>query len=83
MVWHVEPTEDEARNPEWDDTSLIFDIAESDAGDTTVNFTHRGIRPHDESYREAEQTWRDRLRERLEPLISRDDEPSTTQQGKQ
>ncbi len=83
VVWHVEPTEDEARNPEWDDTSLIFDIAESDAGDTTVNFTHRGIRPHDESYHEAEQTWRDRLRERLEPLISRDDEPSTTQQGKQ
>ena len=53
---------------------MIFDIAESDAGDTTVNFTHRGMRPHDESYHEAEQTWRDRLRERLEPLISRGDE---------
>ncbi|UIZ92188.1 glutaminase [Corynebacterium sp. CNCTC7651] len=73
VVWHVEPTGDEKSDRDWDDTSLIFDIEEDAEGETTINFTHRGLLPHDEAYEEAEQTWRDRLRERLEPLIKRDE----------
>ncbi len=71
VVWHVETAGDENADRDWDDTSLIFDIEEGDAGSTKVSFTHRGMSPHDDAYEDAEETWRDRLRERLEPLLSR------------
>ncbi|MFC5726441.1 SRPBCC family protein [Corynebacterium pilbarense] len=67
VVWNVEPTEGE-----WDDTSLIFDI-EEDEGKTKVNFTHRGIRPHDRGYDEIAKTWKDRIAKGLQPLINREE----------
>lgn len=67
VVWNVEPTEGE-----WDDTSLIFDI-EEDEGKTKVNFTHRGIRPHDRGYEEIAKTWKDRIAKGLQPLINREE----------
>lgn len=67
VVWNVEPTEGE-----WDDTSLIFDIEEEE-GKTKVNFTHRGIRPHDRGYDEIAKTWKDRIAKGLQPLINREE----------
>ena len=69
VVWNVEPTDD--NDHEWDDTSLIFDISEDDDGETKVNFTHRGIRPHDRGYDEIAKTWKDRIAKGLQPLINR------------
>lgn len=69
VVWNVEPTDD--NDHEWDDTSLIFDISEDDDGETKVNFTHRGIRPHDRGYDEIAKTWKDRIAKGLQPLIGR------------
>lgn len=71
VVWHVEPRGMEKENREWDDTSVIFDLQDDDAGHTKVNFTHRGLWPHDHGYDEAVQTWRDRLDKRLQPLLDR------------
>lgn len=70
VVWTVEPTDQE--NSEWDDTSLIFDISEDD-GETKVNFTHRGMRPHDRGYEEIAKTWKDRIAKGLQPLIGREE----------
>lgn len=70
VVWTVEPTDQE--NNEWDDTSLIFDISEDD-GETKVNFTHRGMRPHDRGYEEIAKTWKDRIAKGLQPLIGREE----------
>ena len=71
VVWTVEPTDQE--NHEWDDTSLIFDISEDDDGETKVNFTHRGMRPHDRGYEEIAKTWKDRIAKGLQPLIGREE----------
>lgn len=71
VVWTVEPTDQE--NHEWDDTSLIFDIEEDDDGETKVNFTHRGMRPHDRGYEEIAKTWKDRIAKGLQPLIGREE----------
>ena len=71
VVWTVEPTDQE--NHEWDDTSLIFDISEDDGGETKVNFTHRGMRPHDRGYEEIAKTWKDRIAKGLQPLIGREE----------
>lgn len=83
VVWHVEPSADDTGHPDWDDTSLIFDIEQDDEGETKVNFTHRGMVPHDDTYEETEQSWRDRLRDRLEPLLSRgsDEEADAAEAG--
>ncbi|WP_338025168.1 SRPBCC domain-containing protein [Corynebacterium lehmanniae] len=70
VVWNVEPTDD--NDHEWDDTSLIFDIEEEE-GKTKVNFTHRGIRPHDRGYDEIAKTWKDRIAKGLQPLINREE----------
>ncbi len=67
VVWHVEPGE------KWNDTSLIFDIAEDESGETQVSFTHRGMHPHDSGYDETAKNWRERLAEGLQPLIRRRD----------
>ena len=72
VVWTVEPTDQE--NHEWDDTSLIFDISEDDDGETKVNFTHRGMRPHDRGYEEIAKTWKDRIAKGLQPLIGREED---------
>lgn len=71
VVWHVEPRGMENENPEWDNTSLIFDLQDDDSGQTKVNFTHRGLWPHDRGYEEAAETWRDRLAKGLQPLLDR------------
>ncbi|WP_269744996.1 SRPBCC family protein [Corynebacterium jeddahense] len=71
VVWNVEPTDQE--DHEWDDTSLIFDIEEDDDGETKVNFTHRGMRPHDRGYEEIAKTWKDRIAKGLQPLIGREE----------
>lgn len=71
VVWNVEPTDQE--NHGWDDTSLIFDISEDDDGETKVNFTHRGMRPHDRGYEEIAKTWKDRIAKGLQPLIGREE----------
>lgn len=73
VVWTVEPTDQE--NSEWDDTSLIFDISEDDAGETKVNFTHRGLRPLDRGYDEIAKAWKDRIAKGLQPLIGREENP--------
>ena len=72
VVWTVEPNEDETG---WDDTSLIFDISEDDAGETKVNFTHRGLRPLDRGYDEIAKAWKDRIAKGLQPLIGREENP--------
>ncbi|WP_368485910.1 SRPBCC domain-containing protein [Corynebacterium sp. Marseille-P4321] len=74
VVWHVEPGDKDKRlkeDPEWEDTSLIFDIEEGEEGETQVSFTHRGMRPHDRGYNETAKNWRERLAEDLQPLIRR------------
>lgn len=71
VVWHVEPRGMENENPEWNNTSLIFDLQDDDSGQTKVNFTHRGLWPHDHGYDEAAKTWRDRLAKGLQPLLDR------------
>ena len=49
-------------------------ISEDDDGETKVNFTHRGIRPHDRGYDEIAKTWKERIAKGLQPLISREEE---------
>ena len=73
VVWTVEPTDNPKEDHEWDDTSLIFDI-EEDEGNTKVNFTHRGMRPHDRGYEEIAKTWKDRIAKGLQPLIGREED---------
>ena len=77
VVWDVEPTDNPNEDHEWDDTSLIFDIEEDDSGKTKVNFTHRGMRPHDSGYEEIAKEWRERIAKGLRPLIGRQEEKTT------
>ncbi len=73
LVWHTETTGKEKEDRDWDDTSLIFELSDSEEekGETQVTFTHRGMHPHEEGYKEAVEAWRERLQDRLEPLIRR------------
>ncbi len=71
VVWAVEPATEDS---DWDDTSLIFDLEEDESGSTKVNFTHRGMRPHDRGYEEIASKWRERIAKGLQPLIGRDPE---------
>ena len=73
LVWHTESTGKEKEDRDWDDTSLIFELSDSeeDQGETQVTFTHRGMHPHEEGYKETVEAWRERLQDRLEPLIRR------------
>jgi len=41
---------------EWVNTNLIFDIVDND-GETTVNFTHEGLTPEVECYKDCEPGW--------------------------
>lgn len=77
IVWDVEPTDNPKEDHEWDDTSLIFDIEEDESGKTKVNFTHRGMRPHDSGYEEIASAWKERIAKGLQPLIGRGEENST------
>ncbi|CAM4217215.1 MULTISPECIES: glutaminase [Corynebacterium] len=73
LVWHTETTGKDKEDRDWDDTSLIFELSDSEQedGETQVTFTHRGMHPHGEGYKEAVEAWRERIQERLEPLIRR------------
>lgn len=76
LVWHTESTGKEKEDRDWDDTSLIFELSDSEEekGETQVTFTHRGMHPHEEGYKEAVEAWRERIQDRLEPLIRRREE---------
>lgn len=76
LVWHTESTGKEKEDRDWDDTSLIFELSDSEEeqGETQVTFTHRGMHPHEEGYKETVEAWRERLQDRLEPLIRRREE---------
>ncbi len=58
MVWHV----DDCYMPwysdkkEWADTSLLFDLTEKDGG-TELRFTHEGLTPEVECYKDCEPGW--------------------------
>ncbi len=73
LVWHTESTGKEKEDRDWDDTSLIFELSDSEEekGETQVTFTHRGMHPHEEGYKETVEAWHERLQDRLEPLIRR------------
>jgi len=49
MPWYTD-------KKEWASTKLIFDLAEEN-GMTTVNFTHEGLTPDIECYRDCETGW--------------------------
>jgi len=49
MPWYNDKTE-------WKDTRLIFDVAE-DNGLTTLNFTHEGLTPKSECFKDCEPGW--------------------------
>lgn len=76
LVWHTESTGKEKEDRDWDDTSLIFELSDSEEekGETQVTFTHRGMHPHEEGYKETVEAWRERIQDRLEPLIRRREE---------
>lgn len=61
LVWHSD-------DDEWAESDIIFDFDKDADGATTVHVTHRGLTPR---YEEAAEHWRDRIRERLEPIIER------------
>jgi hypothetical protein len=41
---------------EWTNTRVIFDLAENN-GVTTINFTHKGLTPDSECYKDCEPGW--------------------------
>ena len=41
---------------EWSNTKMIFDISETD-GTTTINFTHEGLTPDIECFKDCEPGW--------------------------
>jgi hypothetical protein len=49
MPWYTD-------KKEWANTKLIFDISEDD-GVTTLNFTHEGLTPNVECYKDCEPGW--------------------------
>lgn len=49
---------------------FIFDFDEDEDGSTRVHLTHRGLKPN---FEEAAESWHERIRQRLEPLINRGD----------
>jgi hypothetical protein len=49
MPWYAD-------KKEWTNTRLIFDVTEDD-GVTTVNFTHEGLTPNVECYKDCEPGW--------------------------
>lgn len=49
MPWYTDKTE-------WTNTKLIFDLAEHD-GITTLSFTHEGLTPNVECYKDCEPGW--------------------------
>ncbi len=49
MPWYTDKNE-------WSNTKLIFDLKESD-GVTTINFTHEGLTPNIECYKDCEPGW--------------------------
>ena len=49
---------------------FIFDFDEEEDGSTRVHLTHRGLRPN---FEEAAERWHERIRNRLEPLINKED----------
>ncbi|WP_409338299.1 glutaminase [Corynebacterium sp. LK2510] len=62
LVWHVEPTDDRDKDDStWRDTDVIFELEDSESGDTRVKLTHRGLLPHNARYQELTEGWRDRL----------------------
>ena len=61
VVLHSEPTGED----------FIFDLGEDEDGATRVQLTHRGLRPN---FEEAAERWHERIRERLDPLINREED---------
>ena len=49
MPWYMD-------KKEWANTKLIFDLTEDD-GVTTLNFTHEGLTPNVECYKDCEPGW--------------------------
>ncbi|HZY36601.1 MAG TPA: SRPBCC domain-containing protein [Mucilaginibacter sp.] len=49
MPWYTD-------KKEWTNTKLIFELAEDD-GVTTLNFTHKGLTPNVECYKDCEPGW--------------------------
>ncbi|MGZ3753375.1 MAG: SRPBCC family protein [Mucilaginibacter sp.] len=49
MPWYAD-------KKEWAGTKLIFEVAEND-GVTTLNFTHKGLTPEVECYKDCEPGW--------------------------
>ena len=49
MPWYAD-------KKEWTNTKLIFDLTE-DGGVTTLNFTHEGLTPNVECYKDCEPGW--------------------------
>ncbi len=54
---------------EWTGTKVIYDIV-SDNGTTTINFTHEGLRPDVECYKQCETGWTEHLTESLQKLLN-------------
>ena len=49
MPWYLD-------KKEWTNTKLIFDLSENN-GATTLNFTHEGLTPEVECYKDCEPGW--------------------------
>ncbi|NUS45130.1 MAG: SRPBCC domain-containing protein [Mycobacteriaceae bacterium] len=71
LVWHVSDSYLSfiADTTEWDDTDVVFDIAEHD-GKTEIRFTHVGLRPADECYAVCSNAWGAYVTESLRSLIT-------------
>ncbi|OCX51196.1 hypothetical protein BEL04_21055 [Mucilaginibacter sp. PPCGB 2223] len=54
---------------EWTGTKVIYDILSVD-GKTTINFTHEGLRPGVECYKQCEAGWTEHLTESLQKLLN-------------
>jgi hypothetical protein len=49
MPWYTD-------KKEWTNTKLIFDLSENN-GETTINFTHKGLTPGVECFKDCEKGW--------------------------
>lgn len=54
---------------EWTGTKIVFDISEKD-GKTQVSFTHQGLVPKIECYRDCSNAWSDYINKSLFSLIT-------------
>ncbi len=71
VVWQVTDSSLSFANDktEWTGTRNVFDISEKD-GKTLVRFTHEGLVPKFECYKECSNAWTEIIRESLYSLIT-------------